>query len=62
MEPYILPRNTGYLHQCFLGEGRYGQVSQCLKLDTRETVAVKVLKDTKYRLAAKAEVRTSARK
>ncbi|XP_056138876.1 homeodomain-interacting protein kinase 1-like [Lampris incognitus] len=43
-----------YLLQSFLGEGCFGQVAQCLKLPTKETVAVKILK-TKSKYAVEAE-------
>ncbi|KAM7411526.1 hypothetical protein PAMA_021489 [Pampus argenteus] len=36
-----------YKLQKFLGQGKYGHVLQCLKLETKETVAVKFLKEIK---------------
>ncbi|KAM7411527.1 hypothetical protein PAMA_021490 [Pampus argenteus] len=36
-----------YKLQKFLGQGKYGHVLQCLKLETKETVAVKFLKEKK---------------
>lgn len=37
---YLLPRN--YKLVKFLGRGGYGDVLKCIKLDTKETVTVKV--------------------
>ena len=53
--------SSDYRQQHVLGEGCFGKVAQCLNLDTKETVAVKVLKQRRqYDLEAKREVRTSA--
>lgn len=46
-----------YKVQKTLGQGRYGHVMKCLKLETKETVAVKVLKEKKKQIDNK-EVRS----
>lgn len=36
-------KSGGYLVEHYLGQGCFGNVAQCVKLDTKEKVAVKIL-------------------
>lgn len=45
----ILPGTScGYMIETFLGQGFFGKVVQCVKLDTKESMAVKILKKDDY--------------
>ena len=53
----LVSSSSHYLLQSFWGEGSFGKVATCLNLDTKQTVAVKILKKTDYnRVAAEEEV------
>ena len=51
--------SSHYLLQSFGGKGSFAKVATCLNMDTKQTVAVKILKKTDYnRVAAVEEVNT----
>lgn len=37
-------KSTGYLTEKFLGQGTFGKVAQCMRLDTKERMAVKIVR------------------
>ncbi|XP_040003063.1 homeodomain-interacting protein kinase 1-like [Xiphias gladius] len=37
-------KTTGYLIEKFLGQGTFGKVAQCIRLDTKERMAVKIVR------------------
>ena len=42
----LVSTSSHYLVQSFVGEGSFGEVATCLNMDTKQTVAVKILKKT----------------
>lgn len=45
-----------YLIQSLLGEGTFGKVIKCVKIATKETVAVKMIKNNRFKSEANNEV------
>ncbi|KAK0134250.1 Homeodomain-interacting protein kinase 3 [Merluccius polli] len=47
--------SSRYLVQSFRGEGSFGKVTTCLNMDTKQTVAVKILKQMDYNMVGTEE-------
>ena len=53
----LVSSSSHYLVQSFVGEGTFAKVATCLNMDTKKTVAVKILNKTEGNIqAAEVEV------